>query len=81
VVINFIHFPHSLLDKLYIHICIFLVCDGTFVSFGLRQRKKTAEGDVGEKNWRRRRRERCGRGKKNIHKRTCGGGGEGERKK
>jgi hypothetical protein len=31
----------SLRDKLYMHICIFLVGDGTFVSFGLRQRKKT----------------------------------------
>jgi hypothetical protein len=31
------------------HIRIFLVGDGTFVSFGLRQRKKTDEGvDVGE---------------------------------
>jgi hypothetical protein len=71
----------SLRDKLYMHICIFLVGDGTFVSFGLRQRKEdSAEGDVGEREIGEEEDERDAGEKKKNQRRTCGGGG-GERKK
>jgi hypothetical protein len=71
----------SLRDKLYMHICIFLVGDGTFVSFGLRQRKKTPlkgmwEREIGEEEDERDEGER----KKN-QRRTCGGRGGVREKK
>jgi hypothetical protein len=59
------------------HICIFLVGDETFVSFGLRRRKKTLlkgmwEREKLEKTKTREMRER----EKKNQRRMCGGGRE-----
>jgi hypothetical protein len=65
------------------HICIFWVGDGTFVSFGLRQRKKTLlkgmwEREKLEKKKKKtremREREKI-KNKKIREERACGGGG------
>jgi hypothetical protein len=67
----------SLRDKLYMHICIFLVGDGTFVSFGLRQRKEdSAEGDEGEREIGEEEDERDAGEKKKIREERVVGGGE-----
>jgi transposase InsO family protein len=57
------------------HICIFWVGDGTFVSFGLRQRKKTLLKGMWEREKleKKKTREMREREKKN-QRRTCGGG-------